>query len=61
MKKRNRRTVNMAHLELAPLTEQILAQMGQEGAHIRKRLKVFYHQRARQEYRDAEEYPDTSS
>jgi hypothetical protein len=46
MKKRNRRTDIMVHLELAPLTEQILAQMGQEGVNIRKRLKVFYRRRA---------------
>ncbi len=46
MRKRNKRTDTMAHVELAPLTETILAQMGQEGADIRKRLAVFYRQRA---------------
>jgi hypothetical protein len=46
MKKRNKRTDILAHIELAPLTEQILAQMGQEGAIIRNRLKIFYSQRA---------------
>lgn len=46
MKKRNKRTDILAHVELAPITEQILAQMGQEGADIRKRLTVFYRQRA---------------
>jgi hypothetical protein len=46
MKKRNKRTNIMAHVDLAPLTEQILAQMGQKGANIRKRLKIFYRQRS---------------
>jgi hypothetical protein len=61
MKKRNKRTVIMAHMELAPLTEHILAQMGQEGADLRKRLKVFYRQRACTEYYDAEDHSETSS
>ena len=46
MKKRNKRTDIMAHLELAPMTEHILAKMGQEGETIRKRLQLFYRQRA---------------
>jgi hypothetical protein len=46
MMKRNKRTEIMAHEELTPLTEQILAQLGQEGAAIRRRLKFFYRQRA---------------
>ncbi|MEJ2672542.1 MAG: hypothetical protein P8168_10160 [Deltaproteobacteria bacterium] len=45
MKKRNKRIDIMAFVDLAPLTERILGQMGQEGDHIRKRLKVFYRQR----------------
>jgi hypothetical protein len=61
MKKRNKRTDILAHLELAPITEQILAQMGQEGADIRRRLTVFYRQRASKDCGRAEEYPDTSS
>ena len=40
--KRNKRTETMAHEDLAPLTEHILAQMGDEGAAIRGRLKNFY-------------------
>ena len=36
MRKRNKRTEVMAHTELAPLTEHILASMGQEGDSIRK-------------------------
>jgi len=44
--KRNKRTEVMAHEQLTPLTEQILAEMGQEGAAIRRRLKIFYRQRA---------------
>ncbi len=47
--KRNKRTEIKAHEELTPLTEQILAQMGPEGAGIRQRLKNFYRQRARKE------------
>ncbi len=58
MKKRNRRTDIMARVELAPLTEQILAQMGPEGATIRKRLKIFYGQRACKEQSDFEECRD---
>ena len=46
MMKRNKRTEIMGHEELNPLTEQVLAQMGPEGADIRKRLKTFYRQRA---------------
>ncbi|MHB9074598.1 MAG: hypothetical protein ACYC6G_13860 [Desulfobaccales bacterium] len=61
MKKRNKRTDILAHIELAPITEQILAQMGQEGADIRRRLTVFYRQRAIKDCGRAEKYPDTSS
>jgi len=43
--KRNKRTEIIAHEELAPLTEQILTQMGQEGDAIRRGLKEFYRQR----------------
>jgi hypothetical protein len=45
MMKRNKRTEIMGHDELNPLTEQILAQMGPEGADIRNRLKIFYRQK----------------
>jgi hypothetical protein len=45
--KRNKRTEIMGHEELNPLTEQILTQMGPEGADILKRLKTFYRKRAR--------------
>jgi hypothetical protein len=44
--KRNKRTETMGHEDLTPLTEYILAQMGEEGAEIRKRLKNFYRRRA---------------
>ena len=44
--KRNKRTETMGHEDLSPLTEYILAQMGEEGAEIRKRLKKFYRRRA---------------
>jgi hypothetical protein len=43
--KRNKRTVTMAHEDLTPLTEHILAQMGDEGVDIRERLKKFYRRR----------------
>lgn len=44
--KRNKKTVVLAHEELTPLTEHILAKMGKEGTLIRKRLKSFYRDRA---------------
>jgi hypothetical protein len=44
--KRNKRTTVIAHEDLAPLTEHILAKMGKEGLAIRKRLKTFYRTRA---------------
>jgi hypothetical protein len=47
--KRNKRTEIMAHDDLAPLTEQILTKMGQEGEKIRKRLKKFYRNRNHQD------------
>jgi hypothetical protein len=43
--KRNKRTTVLAHEDLAPLTEHILAKMGKEGLAIRKRLKNFYRHR----------------
>ena len=46
MRRRNKRTEIMAHIELAPLTEHILANMGPEGESIRKRLKMLYRERA---------------
>ena len=44
--KRNKRTVTMGHEDLTPLTEHILAQMGDEGVNIRERLKKLYRRRA---------------
>jgi hypothetical protein len=44
--KRNKRTVILAHEELTPLTEHVLAKMGKEGALIRRRLKSFYREKA---------------
>jgi hypothetical protein len=61
MKKRNKRTDILANIELAPITEQILAQMGQEGADIRRRLTVFYRQRACKDHCRFEECPGQSS
>jgi hypothetical protein len=43
--KRNKRTVIMGHEDLTPLTEHILAQMGDEGVDIRERLKNLYRRR----------------
>jgi|UniRef100_A0A7C5EQ75 hypothetical protein len=43
--KRNKRTTVLAHEDLAPLTEHILASMGKEGLTIRRRLKSFYRTR----------------
>lgn len=43
--KRNKRTINLGHQDLTPLTENILAQMGDEGVDIRERLKNFYRRR----------------
>ncbi len=53
--KRNKRTEIMAHEEITPLTEHILAQMGTEGANIRNRLKKFYRLRALKEPCSCEE------
>jgi hypothetical protein len=44
--KRNKRTEIMGHQDLTPLTEYILAQMGDEGAEIRERLKNLYRRRS---------------
>jgi hypothetical protein len=43
--KRNKRTVTMGHEDLTPLTEHILAQMGDAGVDIRERLKKLYRRR----------------
>jgi hypothetical protein len=40
--KRNHRTDILAHMELTPLTEQILDHMGDEGVDIRQRLMALY-------------------
>jgi hypothetical protein len=44
--KRNKRTEIKAHEQLTVLTERILAQMGEEGLLIRRKLKLFYQRRA---------------
>ena len=44
--KRNKRTETMGHEDLTPLTEFILAQMGDEGVEIRERLKNLYRRRS---------------
>ncbi|MBW1991986.1 MAG: hypothetical protein JRI59_07720 [Deltaproteobacteria bacterium] len=44
--KRNKKTVILAHEDLTPLTEHILAKMGEEGRIIRRRLKAFYRERS---------------
>jgi hypothetical protein len=60
MKKRNKRTEIMAHEDLSPLTEEILARMGQEGADIRQRLKTFYRSRSRENNGLRAQPPDES-
>jgi hypothetical protein len=50
MKKRNKRTEIKAHEQLTTLTEHILAQMGEEGRTIRKKLQLFYQRRAGQSH-----------
>jgi hypothetical protein len=61
MRKRNKRTEIMAQIELAPLTEHILATMGQEGDSIRKRLQLLYRQRAYRHYSRMGEYLEPSA
>jgi hypothetical protein len=45
--KRNKRTETLGHEDLTPLTELILAQMGDEGTEIRRRLISFYRRQSR--------------
>lgn len=59
--KRNKRTVILAHEDLNPLTEHILATMGREGSVIRRRLKNFYRERARQREMGLNPEPETPS
>ena len=56
--KRNKRTVTMGHEDLTPLTEYILAQMGDEGADIRERLKKLYRRRYMKNSQVFEEHLD---
>ena len=56
--KRNKRTVTMGHKDLTPLTEHILAQMGDEGVDIRERLKKFYRRRYLKNPPIFQEHPD---
>jgi hypothetical protein len=44
--KRNKQTMVVGDARLAPLTEHILAKMGQDGKVLRCRLQRFYHARA---------------
>jgi hypothetical protein len=56
--KRNKRTVTMGHEDLTPLTEHILAQMGDEGVNIRERLKELYRRRYLKDPQDFQEHLD---
>ena len=56
--KRNKRTVTMGHEDLTPLTEHILAQMGDEGINIRERLKKLYRRRYHENPRIYQEHLD---
>ena len=59
--KRNKRTVTMGHEELTPLTEHILAQMGDEGVDIRERLKKLYRRRYLTNPQDFQEQLDKTA
>jgi hypothetical protein len=56
--KRNKRTVTMGHEDLTPLTEYILAQMGDEGVDIRERLKNLYRRRSLKNPQSFQEHLD---
>jgi hypothetical protein len=56
--KRNKRTVIMSHEDLTPLTEHILAQMGDEGVYIREQLKKLYRRRSIHNPQDFQEHLD---
>jgi hypothetical protein len=45
MRKRNKKTTIISKLELSGLTEYILANMGEEGKHLRDRLVRFLEER----------------
>jgi hypothetical protein len=59
--KRNKRTETMGHQDLTPLTEYILAQMGDEGAEIRERLKNLYRSRSLHNLSVFREYRDKTA
>lgn len=59
--KRNQRTEVVGDEKLQPVTEQILSSMGQQGSIIRKRLQVFYQQRALGNLSPGEEDREESS
>jgi hypothetical protein len=59
--KRNKRTETRGHEDLTPLTEHILAQMGEEGAEIRGRLKNFYRSRSLINLPLLQEHPDKTT
>jgi len=59
--KRNKRTVTMGHEDLTPLTEHILAHMGDEGVDIRERLKLFYRRRALKDPQTFREHLDKTA
>ena len=59
--KRNKRTVTMGHENLTPLTEHILAQMGDAGVDIRERLKRLYRRRYRKNSSIFQEHLDKTA
>ena len=59
--KRNKRTETVSHEDLTPLTEYILAQMGDEGAEIRGRLKNFYRGRSLHNVQKSQEHLDKTA
>jgi len=59
--KRNKRTVAMGHEDLTPLTEYILAQMGDAGVDIRERLKNLYRRRSLKNPQSFQEHLDKTA
>ncbi len=59
--KRNKRTKILAHDSLTPLTEHILAEMGEAGNAIRRRLKRFYQAKALDNDAAGEEHLEESA
>lgn len=55
MQKRNKRTLVASDHQISPVTDYILARMGDEGVIIRQRLEHFYQTRTTSESRTGKE------